>query len=163
MNVINKYIKIITLLVIILLVFSTCLIRIIKIHNSEEQATWTIDITDFYNNKAIEGAEVAISELNKIYFITEKSNMIKLPCRPLKSSSKTGLYPYGYTIITYAKGYLPRIDHNLPAGAGQYTIYIKLEKSQPFKNNSYTEFFNKSSTGLVSDFTHYYFGNRPEE
>jgi len=131
-------------------------------NNTLPQCEWSVKLSDIDTGMEIKEAEIAIAELDKTFVISEQDNIIKHPIIRQKSPAKTGTYPYGYTIITYAKGYFPRIDHNISYG-GDGELTLELTKVKPFTNQTYTEYFHGASMGATGEFIYHYFGNAPFE
>lgn len=131
-------------------------------NNFIPQYKWSVKLFDADTGNEIKEAEIAIAELDKTFEISEKNNIISHPIIKQKSPSKTGTYPYGYTIITYSKGYFPRIDHNISYG-GDGELTLELTKVRPFTNQTYTEYFHGAAVGSTGEFIYHYFGNAPFE
>lgn len=124
--------------------------------NGKTEGNWIVNVVDNKTGEIIEKTNIVVTDINKNFTINSKNNVISLPQKPFKNSNK-GKYPYGYTIITFSKGYLPRIDHNLMIGKNSDTnILIGLDKPEPLSNISYTEFFHGSSQSSIVDFLNYY-------
>ncbi len=123
--------------------------------SDKEKGNWIVTILDSQTGEKIDNADIIVTDINKKFTINNKENIISLPQKPYKKNDSK--YPYGYTIITSSKGYLPRIDHNLPVGKNSDTnILIELDMPKPFTNSAYTEFFHNSSQNMVADFLNYY-------
>lgn len=121
-----------------------------------EKGQWKIVIIDEETEQIIKNARVVVTQLDKSFEISEEDNIISLPERPTANNLKSQ-YPYGYTIITYSKGYLPRIDHNIYMGKeGATDLVIALKKPEPYSNEAYTEFFHDSSQAATVDMLGYY-------
>jgi len=74
-----------------------------------------------------------------------------------KKDEKHSKYPYGYTTITYAKGYYPRIDHNFKIGGNtDAEITLELTPIGDLDNSSFTEEFHTSSEVEMVEFLNYY-------
>jgi hypothetical protein len=119
---------------------------------------WTIVVLDSNTKKEIDTADLIITDLNKKYTITKSDNSISLPQKP--TGNDKSKYPFGYTIITYSKGYMPRIDHNMVMGNDGVTkIEIELSKPEPLSNQTFTEQFHYLGDSAVADLLGYYLGN----
>jgi hypothetical protein len=76
---------------------------------------------------------------------------------PYKKSDKNSSYPYGYTTITSAKGYYPRIDHNFNIGGSANAILtLELTPIGELENSSFVEVFHESSDVEIAEFLNYY-------
>ncbi len=124
--------------------------------NKTSFGTWQIKVVDSDTGVVLEQSKFVVIDLDKTFVITSSENTIKLPQKP-NSYSEKNKYPYGYTIISYADGYLPRIDHNVSMGSEADTnLVLSLEKMEHFSNQSYTEYFHNSpQVELVELFEHY--------
>lgn len=117
---------------------------------------WQIEVVDEATQKKIEDAEIIVTNIDKKFNISYDNNKITLPQKPNSMYAKNN-YPYGYTIITYSNGYLPRIDHNIQIGSNGITnLSLTLEKAIPFNNQSYTEYFHYSPQTAVAEMFNYY-------
>lgn len=122
--------------------------------NNREQGNLKVEIIDINNGKNIEEVKFIITDINKEFMIIADNNIISIPDKNVNGKNK---YPYGYTIITKAKGYYPRIDHNLKIGGKEDAkITIELTPEEPFLNQSFTEVFHNSSQVELVDLMNYY-------
>jgi len=131
-------------------------LKIYEFKESKTGGNWIIEVVDIKTREKIVNAEFVVTDLDKKYIINSNTNTISLPKKPSYKNANKGKYEYGYTIITFSEGYLPRIDHNVHMGS-DVNILIELEKPEPFSNASYTEFFHPSSRNELVDFLGYYF------
>lgn len=151
----NKKI-IVFLLVIIIILIVLFSVKRYELMKNESEGKWLVYVVDNKTQKKVGSSTIVVTDINKKFTINSDTNVISLPQKPNVNSSKSK-YPYGYTIITFSKGYLPRIDHNLTIGEkGITNILITLDKPEAFSNVSYTEFFHYASQISVMDFLNYY-------
>lgn len=147
-----------TKMIVLFIIIITFLLSIksYKFINDKTEGNWIIKVVDNNTGERIENVNIVITDIGKNFTINSKNNVITLPQKPFKTTNK-GKYPYGYTIITFSKGYLPRIDHNLWIGKNSDTnILIELDRPEILSNVSYTEFFHGSSQSSIVDFLNYY-------
>ncbi|QNU68086.1 hypothetical protein EHE19_006510 [Ruminiclostridium herbifermentans] len=122
-----------------------------------KQGKWIIKVIDSDSKKEIDDSFIIITDLSEKYNVSKNGTVISLPQKPV--SSDEGKYEAGYTIITGAIGYLPRIDHNiLMYDNVQRNIIIELVK--PNVNNAYfSEQQHKSDKNEITNLLKYYLGN----
>jgi hypothetical protein len=122
---------------------------------SNERDELKINVINIKDGTKIDNSRFIIIDLNKEFNITEDNNIIKNI--PYKNVLKDSDYPYGYTTITYAIGYYPRIDHNFKfASEGGAQVTIELTPIGEFDNSSFTEVFHKSGETEMVEFLNYY-------
>ncbi len=140
-------------------------ISIIKTFNNTHvvYGTSEVKIIDISTKDQIESVTIIITDLEKEYSINKSSNKIYLPKKPYECYSTDkckdkGLYPYGYTTITIADGYIPRIDNNLILGYESTQIVIELSKidDENVENRQYEEYFHKHSPSIVYELLNHY-------
>lgn len=117
------------------------------------QGSIIVKIVDITNGKSIEEGKLIITDTGNEFVINSESNIISIP---YKKSTEKPKYPYGYTIVTVADGYYPRIDHNLKTGGGGGQLTLELTPRKPFENQSFTEYFHHSSEVEMVEFMNYY-------
>ncbi|WP_179238945.1 hypothetical protein [Sedimentibacter hydroxybenzoicus] len=117
------------------------------------QESITIKIIDIADGKAVEEGKLIITDTGDEFAVNSESNIISMP---YKKATEKNKYPYGYTIITAADGYYPRIDHNLKIGGGDGQLTLELTPRKPFENKSFTEYFHHSSEVEMAEFMNYY-------
>jgi hypothetical protein len=156
-----KKVKFIFFIVIFTIIFSSCsniqkakesdknMLETVKINSPVE---YTINIVDLDTHDSINKAYVSVLEVNKKYLVSEQFNKITLPAIEYKDLSK---YPHGYSMITIAEGYLPRIDHNFIAASGTITLELKKIPNEP-SNEAYTEYFHGAAMNEVAGIIEYY-------
>ncbi len=153
------------LFIIVVIAISTASISIIKTFNNIHvvYSTSKVKIIDMNTKEQIESATIIITDLEKEYSINKNSNKIYLPKKPYECYSTDkckdkGLYPYGYTTITFADGYIPRIDHNLILGYESTQVVIELLKidDENVENRQYEEYFHKHSPSIVYELLNHY-------
>lgn len=120
--------------------------------NQQTNIKYTINVVDTESKKAIDEVYVSIVEANKKYLITSASNVISLP---EIAYSDPGKYHYGYSMITIAEGYLPRIDHSFPSISEVITLELKPVPKES-SNELYTEYFHGASINEVAETLSYY-------
>lgn len=127
-------------------------------NTSAPTGQWIVKAFDSQTKKEIENFLVVVTDLDKKFEITKSNNIIDLPPKPASLGNKK--YPYGYTLLTYAKGYLPRIDHNMTMGlGGGTTIELELPKPEPLSNQSYVEEFHGTDAVMLGEFFQDNLGN----
>lgn len=147
-------------IVFIFLVVIICVLGFVffGLPRNSDSGKWNIIIYDATDKSRINNAEIYVTDLNRKYEISESSHTIALPQKP--TGIDKSKYPYGYTILTYVKGYLPRIDHNITMGKDNITdIIIELTKPEKFSNQSLTEEFHYSGDIVLVDFINFYLKN----
>lgn len=120
--------------------------------NQQINIEYKINILDSESKKTMDNVYVSIVEANKKYLITRASNVISLP---EITYSDPGKYHYGYSMITTAEGYLPRIDHSFPSISGVITLELKPVPKES-SNELYTEYFHGASMNEVAEILSYY-------
>lgn len=113
---------------------------------------YTVNILDSDSGETIDEAYVSILEEKKKYRITPDLNKILLPA---VESTDPGKYPYGYSMVTMAEGYLPRIDHSFVSASSVITLELKRCPAEP-SNEAYTEFFHGAAMNEVAGLLGYY-------
>ena len=122
---------------------------------ADEKDGIEINVSDITDGRSIDDARFIIVDLNKEFNITKENNIIR--GIPYKGALRESDYPYGYTTITYADGYYPRIDHNFKFASGKGAeLAIELTPIGEFDNSSFTEVFHESSEVEIAEFLEYY-------
>jgi len=123
---------------------------------ADEKDGIEINVSDITDGRSIDDARFIIVDLNKEFNITKENNIIR--GIPYKGALSESSYPYGYTTITYADGYYPRIDHNFKftSEGGGIKLYLKLVPIGKLDNKSFIEEFNRISEGEMVEFLNYY-------
>lgn len=87
------------------MIVSTSFLSLYKVFptTKNSQGKWILKIIDSENHEVIENSLVVVTDLGKKFNISKSNNNISLSPKP--TSTKQGKYPYGYTILTYSKGY----------------------------------------------------------
>lgn len=113
---------------------------------------YTINVVDLESKKPIKEAYISVLEVKKKFLITNASNVIFLPSINYEDP---GRYHYGYSAITSAEGYLPRIDHSFESVSGVITIELK-KVSKDISNEAYTEYFHGAAINETIETLSYY-------
>ena len=128
--------------------------------HSQVQGAWNIQLIDEQTQKEILEGTVVVSETQRTYEITKDAHIISLPS--ITSGPTIDNFPMGYTLLTYAKGYLPRIDHNLMIANNETTtLTLEMQSIIGSGNTTYLEYFHPSTMNTVFDFIQKYLGNDP--
>lgn len=120
--------------------------------NLQNNIEYTVNVVDLESKKPIKEAYISILEVKKKFLITNNSNVILLPSINYEDP---GRYHYGYSTITIAEGYLPRIDHSFQSVTGVITIELK-KVSKDASNEAYTEYFHGVATNEAVEILSYY-------
>lgn len=149
--------KLLTVIGFIILLCSLISCRTINNNSpsTSSQGNLTFKIIDIKNGNEIHNDDIRfiIPELNKEYNLSERKKI----SIPNKKMDKPSSYPYGYTTITYVKGYYPRIDHNFKLGANvDAVITIEMTPIGELENRSFVEVFHESSDVEMVEFLNHY-------
>jgi len=123
--------------------------------NKSEKDEMEVNVVDIRDGSSIDTARFVIVDLNKEFSISKENNTITNI--PYKDVSKASDYPYGYTTITYADGYYPKIDHNFKfTSRGGSKLTIELTPIDKADDKSFTEVFHISSDVEMVEFLNHY-------
>lgn len=155
--------RVLIIIILIIAFSSTIIISKLMMNRDEEYGTTKFKIIDRNTRQEITRATIIITDLEKKYIIDEKNKEIYLPKKPwecygTEKCLDKGKYPYGYTIITIADGYLPRIDYNLILGYEDTLITIELTNKEKAdkRNHNYEEHFHKHIPNVIYELLDYY-------
>lgn len=124
--------------------------------SDKENGSWNIIFVDSITGQEIPEGKIIINETKQAFEIRKSSHIVSLP--NIASLNSDGEFQMGYTALSYAKGYLPRIDHNLLINSND-TLTLQLELQPIGGNEAFTEYFHPSSMNAATD----YLGSIPYE
>ena len=131
-----------------------------QVSTNNQTGSWNITFIDSLTGQEIPEGKIIINETKQAFEIREGAHIVSLP--DIASLHSNGEFQMGYTALSYAKGYLPRIDHNLLINSND-TVSLQLELQRIGGNEAFTEFFHSSSMNAATDFINHYLGSIPYE